>query len=137
MSYDLGLYKDKAGEEPVTVTLFEEGGTRPLGGTNEAELNITYNYAFFYYHFLDDKDGIRWLYGKKAKDCIERLEKAVEILGTRQYVRHLRGWSFERKDNSDYEELDYWCPTPGNAGHALNILLTWAKDNPEAYFNGD
>jgi len=140
MSYDLGLYPTKdinEDTEAVSVEHFSEGGTQPLYGTDKAELNITYNYSFFYYHFLDKKDGLRWLYGKQAKDCIERLEKAVEILGTNRYVRHLKGWSFKREDNSDYEEYDYWCPTAGNAGYALNILLTWARNNPEAYFSGD
>jgi hypothetical protein len=118
MSYDLGLYRDKNGAEALQVENHEEGGTHALGGTTDAELNITYNYAFFYYQFLDKKDGLRWLYGRQAKDCIERLEKAVEILGTRQYS-------------------DYWAATPGNAGHALNILLQWAKQHPEGYFSGD
>ena len=102
MSYDLGLYYDGV---PTRVDRFEEGGTYVLGGATEAQLNITWNYAFFYYHFLDKEGGIRWLYGKTGAETVGRLEKAVEILGTRQYK-------------------DYWADTPGNAGYALSVLLT-------------
>lgn len=31
----------------------------------------------------------------------------------------------------------YWCPTPGNAGYALNILLQWSLLFPEGVFRGD
>ena len=29
---------------------------------------------------------------------------------------------------------DYWAPTPGNAGDALNILLEWAREFPKGVF---
>lgn len=115
MSYDLGLYRDGV---PVQVDHFDEGGTRILGGTDQAELNITYNYSWFFYKFLSPRKGLRWLYGKTGKQCIGRLEKAVKELGTQQFE-------------------NYWAPTPGNAGHALSILLRWAKQHPDAVFNGD
>ena len=115
MSYDISLVKN---HKSVKVALFEEGGTYVMGGSEIAELNITYNYSRFFYEQLDAKEGIRWLYGKKAKDCIKRLEKAVKELGTKQYT-------------------DYWAPTHGNAGYALAILLRWAKQHPDAVFEGD
>ena len=115
MSYDISLVKDR---NSVKVGLHREGGTYCLTGSDSAEMNITYNYAWFYYKFLDVDKGIRWLYGRKAKDCIKRLEEAVEELGTDIYE-------------------DYWAPTPGNAGYALSILLGWARDNPDAVFEGD
>jgi len=115
MSYDLGLYINS---EPVEVSLFKEGGTYVLGGSDRAELNVTYNYGHWYYKCLSPRKGLRWLYGKKAKDCIKRLEKAVKALGT-------------KRNN------DYWKDTKGNAGYALNILLKWAKQYPNAVFSGD
>ena len=115
MSYDLGLYYNG---KPAEVEIFEEGGTYIQGGNTEAKLNITYNYGWFYQTFLDEKLGIRWLYGKKAKDTIQKLEIVVGILGTKKF------------DN-------YWAPTPGNAGYALSILLKWARQHPEAIWNGD
>ncbi len=75
---------------------------------------MTYNYAWFYFRFLD-KEGLEWLNGKKAKDTIVKLKAAVAELGTRMYG-------------------DYWAATPGNAGHALDTLLKWAELHPEATF---
>ena len=87
-------------------------------GTTDAHLNITWNYSEFFYEHIDKQEGIRWLYNKKAKDCIRRLEEAIKNLGTER--------------NSDY-----WAPTAGNAGYALSILLKWAKGNLYAVFEGD
>ena len=118
MSYDIDLV-DKITGRPVKVDRHEEGGTYAVGGIEEASLNVTYNYAeFFYSSIFDPEKGIRWLYGKKAKDCIDRLSVAVMALGTEQ-------------------DSDYWKATPRNAGYALYILLTWAKKWPEAVFEGD
>lgn len=118
MSYDLGLYQDGDQDRPVQVQLHTEGGTYAMNGTTDAELNITYNYSSFFYEHIDQEKGLRWLYGRKAKDCIDRLAKACEALGVEQ-------------------SQDYWESTPGNAGHALYILLEWAKQHPEGVFNGD
>lgn len=119
MSYDIYLL------DPVTLKPIqfdnprqEGGGTYQVGGTREAWFNITYNYSEFYYEYLDSEKGIRWLYKKKAKECINRLEYAVSKLGTKQY-------------------RDYWAPTRGNAGHAISILLNWAQEFPEGIFDGD
>lgn len=112
MSFDVCLKKD---DEIVSVANHEEGGTYAVGGSTDADLNITYNYSWFYYDCFDKNAGLRWLNGKVAKDTIGRLERTVQELGTKQYT-------------------DYWAATPGNAGYALNILLNWAKEHPEATF---
>jgi alanyl-tRNA synthetase len=54
-----------------------------------------------------------FLRDRKAKDTIEGLENAVKVLG------------LVTSDN-------YWEATKGNAGYALNVLLSWAKQYPEA-----
>ena len=119
MSYDIDL-ADKDGDCFNSANHIQEGGTQVMGGTEETHLNITYNYSWFYSLFINEKDGIRWLYDKKAKDCIKVLEKAVKKLGTNRS-----------------ENCSYWCPTPTNAGYALGILLGWAKEFPEGVFKGD
>lgn len=115
MSYDVSLVLEG---KPVAVAPHEEGGTYALGGLPEASLNVTYNYAKLYYEFLDSEKGIRWLYGKKAKDTLDRLAHAIAMLGTER-------------------DPDYWKPTAGNAGYALSILYKWARENPEAVWEGD
>lgn len=107
MSYDVSL------ENAGLVERFCEGGTYAIGGSDEPELNITYNYAEVY-KLLNF--SIRQLDGQKAAVMIPAMELVVNVLGTKKY------------------EKDYWAPTPGNAGHALNILLGWAKQYPEAVF---
>ena len=101
------------GDETVVVESHEEGGTFSYGGTNEAMLNVTYNYGRFYRLYLDEEDGLKWLDGKKASETTERLERALRILGAER-------------------DRDYWASTSGNAGFALAILLYWAKLNPDA-----
>ena len=116
MSWDVELL-DKQGE-PLRVPAHCEGAIIVMGGNSYADLNVTYNYSKFYYQSLDIKGGLGWLNGRKAKDCIPALEKAVLELGT---VR---------------DEI-YYKATPGNAGAALNILLGWAHLHPEAIFQVD
>lgn len=115
MSYSISLNKEGKTAE---VDLHQEGGNIVLGGSDIADMHITYNYGEFFYMYLDSKKGIRWLYGKNAKDTIKKLQNAVKVLGT------------------DRDE-DYWKATRGNAGHALNVLLTWAKQHPEGVWEGD
>lgn len=99
----------------VEVVRHSDGGTYVLGGTDEAELNVTYNYSPFYYRALDNEKGLESLDGQKAKDVLQKLVSAVDALGTKR-------------------DKDYWSATPGNAGYALSILAAWAKQHPEAVF---
>ena len=115
MSYDIDLCENS---KICSVDRHYEGGTHCLHGTEDAHLNVTYNYNCFYRKHVDEELGIRWIYGKTGEECAGRLEYAVSVLGT------------ERDD-------DYWKPTAGNAGYALSILLGWAKQHPNAVFSGD
>lgn len=109
------VYLKKNGEAIKVKQQHQEGRTYKIGGNPSAELNITYNYSIYYYKYLDKQKGLRWLNGKKAKNCINQLKIAVKKLGVKQ-------------------NKDYWKPIKGNAGYALNILLVWAKDHPNAFF---
>ena len=99
----------------VYVPRFIEGGTYPVGGTEQAELNITYNYSKWYHQHFMPRSGLQWLHNKVAFDTIGQLERAVKELGTIQ-------------------DTNYWASTPGNAGYALSLLLKWAKQHPKAIF---
>lgn len=118
MSYDLE-YKDEADKLFDLGEVTEEGGTYAVGNT-KTELNITYNYSWYYYQFLDKEKGIRWLYNKQGKECIEKLKQAIEPF----------------KDSPVYEE-DYWANTPGNCVKPLKILLNWCEKFPDGLFYGD
>jgi len=101
---------------PATARITK--GVAVVDGTTNAEISITYNYSKYFRETIDNEDGIRWLYGKNAKECVPRLHGAIRELGTVRVG-------------------DYWLATPGNAGAALDILLKWAKQHPEAIFRGD
>jgi hypothetical protein len=101
---------------PLHVNEHTEGGTYCVDGTNLAQIDVTYNYALHYNAFWSQ--GIVGIYHRKASDVIPELEKAVEALGV-------------ECDDS------YWRPTPGNAGYALSVLLSWAKQYPNGIFLGD
>jgi len=117
MSYDIYL-KDENGNT-YEVEPFSEGGTQKIGGSTETWLNVTYNYSFYYYKYIDKDMGIRWLYGKKANHCIHRLAYAIE----------------QFPNEPTYQ--DYWAPTVGNAIHALKILIEWCNKFPDGVFSGD
>jgi len=76
----------------------------------DASCSVTYNYSLLF--GLAGFD-IRDMHGKKASETIESLKSAVEKLGTRR-------------------DEDYWKETPGNAGAALESLLHWAQQYPDA-----
>lgn len=121
MSYDVHLNCPHCGR-PLLVENHSEGGTYAIGGTNEADLNITYNYGRHFAEalgYLGDpavRNFRDFLDGKAAAVVIPALEKAVSMLGTTQAA-------------------DYWDAVPGNAGHALAILLAWAKQHPDGIFS--
>lgn len=111
MSWWVSLSKDG---KLVKVESHVEGGTYCLGGSDRADLNVTYNYSQFFSRCFGQK-GLGRLHGRKAKSVTRLLEEAVRKLGTK------------RDDN-------YWKRTSGNAGYALSILLRWARQHPEAKF---
>ncbi len=118
MSYDIEL------QDPITGRALEldsahymRGGTYAVGGTINAELNITYNYAKHYRRVLGGR-GIREIYGKTGAESIQMLKDAISMLG-------------------DDVHDNYWEPTEGNARHALTQLLALAQMRPDGVWSGD
>lgn len=134
MSYDISLL------DPVTRTVLEldaphhmRGGTYMVGGTTEASLNVTYNYARHYERVFGgeqptsrfdrifggtEKSGIRSIYGLTGAESIPVLNAAIAKLG------------------DDMAE-DYWAPTEGNAKAALIQLRALATMRPDGVWDGD
>ena len=119
MSYDLDLL------DPITKEVIEfdfkhdlRGGTYAVGGTNEAHLNITYNYSKFFYDLIDKEKGIRYLYGKTGAEAIGILQEAISKL-------------------ADDVDPDYWKATEGNAKSALLKLVALSQLRPDGIWDGD
>lgn len=118
MSYDISLH-DPVTKQTIMLDAPHDmrGGTYAVGGTQEAWLNITYNYAQHYYHSFGEM-GIRTIYGMTGAESIPVLKAAIEKLG-------------------DDVVDDYWEPTEGNAKHALTQLLALAQMRPDGIWGGD
>ncbi len=118
MSYDISLKDPITGD---TILLNEphklRGGTFVVGGSNAAWLNVTYNYAKYYYELFGEK-GIRIIYGMTGKESIPLLYDAIQKLND---------------DSTD----DYWEATEGNARWALIDLHALAVVRPDGVWDGD
>lgn len=140
MSYDISL-KDPATNETLCATFNHEmaGGTYAIGGTNELWLNITYNYARWYYHAgvfaatKEESKGIRTIYGKSGAESIPILRSAIATLQALE------------EDISEQDRLacisvgadGYWMPTKENAIRPLYQLLSMAQLRPDGIWDGD
>lgn len=109
MSYDISL-RTPDGESHIEFDAPHDyrGGTYAMGGTNEAWLNVTYNYSKHFYRVMGEK-GIRTIYGLSALESISVLARAIGSLTT------------------DDADPDYWKPTEANARQALVNLLAIAN----------
>lgn len=118
MSYDIRL-KDRVTGDAVKLDFPHQirGGTYAIGGTNEAWLNVTYNYGDIFRRVFGE-DGIRSIYGKSGAESIPMLQKAISVL----------------KDDATN---DYWEATEGNAKKALYGLLALAQLRPDGVWDGD
>lgn len=118
MSYDIELC------DPVTGDVLRldqphhmRGGTYAIGGTDQARLNVTYNYGVAFRRVLG-VGGIRSIYGKSGAESIPLIEAGMAQLG-------------------DDAVDDYWAPTEGNAKRAMSQLIALAKMRPDGVWKGD
>lgn len=118
MSYDIYLNDKKGNTIQLAYPEVKQMGTMKIGGETAAHVNITYNYSKYFYNYVDKEKGIRWLYGRTAKNTTDRLVKAIQSL---------------KSDISD----NYWEATEGNAKVALLYLLELALMYPDGIWDGD
>ena len=90
------------------------GGMYAVGGTKDAWLYVTYNYAGTFQRAIGEK-GLRSLDGGCVKDSLHVLAKAIASLGDAQ------------------PDVDYWKPTDGNAKKALVKLKALADRSLAAF----
>lgn len=136
MSYDIELC------DPITHETLEldaphqmRGGTYALNGTKEAWLNVTYNYASWYYQpgVFPGEKGIRTIYGKSGAESIPILEQAIHTLETMEE-------DLSREEIEEHEKhgaTGYWMPTRENAIKPLYQLLAMARIRPNGVWEGD
>lgn len=137
MSYDIELIDPVSGQTlALDASHHMVGGTYAVGGTQDARLNVTYNYYKPFLKAFDELStprpkapkwmhthngpvkGIRTIYGLTGAESIPVLYRAIGLLG-------------------DDLDPDYWCPTEGNAKRALVQLLALAAMCPDGLWSGD
>lgn len=99
-----------------TMVAFDPA-TREVLANPDCELTITGNYTPFYKEAFGE-EGIDVLHDMPTGEAAPLLLEAIQQLGSAP------------DDN-------YWNATPGNAGSALRILLTFALDCPDGRFSID
>ena len=140
MSYDISLNDPVTGE---TIELEDEhfirGGTYAIGGTRELWLNVTYNYAQWYYRpgvFAKTKKeskGIRTIYGMTGVESIPVLKKAISKLESMD-----EDISDDKRQKCEaHGATGYWMPTRENAIKPLYQLLAMAQMRPDGVWRGD
>lgn len=135
MSYDISLC------DPVTRETLHfdtphqmKGGNYVVGGTDEASLNITYNYAKWYTREdVFGKKGIRTIYELSGAESIPILEKAISALTAMEDDLSEE----EVKEFTEHDITGYWMPTRANALRPLHQLLAFAKLRPDGIWEGD
>jgi hypothetical protein len=85
MSYDNSLI-DPVTKQTIVLTEPHQlrGGTYQMGGTQEAWLNVTYNYSKHFYRVFparENNGGIRFIYGLTGAESIPILKAAIKQLG--------------------------------------------------------
>ena len=110
-----------------------------MGGTRELWLNVTFNYADWYYRpgvFARTRKasrGIRTIYGMTGAQSIPLLKKAIRKLES------LKGdiSDKERRECEEQGATGYWLPTRENAIRPLYQLLAFAQMRPDGVWEGD
>lgn len=144
MSYDIYL-KDPVTKETLEVENphFMRGGMYMVGGCRELWLNITYNYARWYYkkgvfppsknNADETSEGIRSIYSLTGAESIPILKHAITTLTSMKEDLTKE----EKQEYKDQGADGYWLPSRENAIKPLCQLLAMALMRPDGIWDGD
>lgn len=155
MSYDITLNDPLTGEVSKVSSFLMTGGTVPCRNVNgqlfqdeqtDAWINITYNYAKYYYAVTEADErfahrrsasgevdyGIRGIYGKTGAESIPLLQLMIDRIHAR-YIYRDGKWL----DEQETDTSDYWKPTAANAIRPLKQMISLAEQCPNSVWDGD
>ena len=155
MSYDIYLNNPETGEVSKVNSFLMSGGTVPCRNVNgqlvqteqtDAWINITYNYAKYYYAVTEGDErfahtgsasgnvgyGIRGIYGKTGAESIPLLQLMINRIHER-YIYSNGKWLDEQENDTS----DYWKPTAANAIRPLRQMISLAEQCPDSVWEGD
>jgi hypothetical protein len=130
LSFDISLV-DPVTKETLLLDSphMMQGGTYAVNGTDEAWLNVTYNYAVWYCKdgVFENKGGIRSINGTSGAESIPILQKAIEALSSAD-----DSWAEEKIKGAEAHGITgYWLPTRENAMKPLYQLIALARARPD------
>ena len=150
MSYGIWLERgDSRSEiEKVDPKSLPKGGTYRVSDSSELnefdlEFNITYNFSWYFYETIDKDLGIRWIYGKKARDVVDNLklakEKCLSMAAMEETYGKILSETWGSGDPYDSEKVknDYWYPCALHAAQAIDGVIQLAEIAPDFTFSGD
>ena len=119
--------------------------------SNGTDLYTSYNHSWAFYAYLDENEGIRWIYGKQGKDIIKRLEvvlESLEKLIEPDVISYTQFGNFRlckygvKNEYDGYFGKDGWDISDPhvkikNAHANAKRLIIEAIKNPLATWNGD
>lgn len=120
-------------------------------GNGVADLYTSYNHSFYFYHYLDKKRGIRFIYGKRGRDVLPFLLNMRSALqaSPAAYDNYCQVWEevpLEKKIGPNKmslgldpwgNEKNGWSPTIGNALWFLERIIAACIRSPNAKWHGD
>ena len=155
MSYDITLNDPSTGEVSKVESFLMTGGTVPCRSVDgqlvqaeqtDAWINITYNYAKYYYAVTEGDErfahrrstsgevdyGIRGIYGKTGAESIPLLQLMIH----RIHERYIYS-DGKLLDERETDTSDYWRPTAANAIRPLRQIISLAEQCPASVWDGD
>jgi hypothetical protein len=90
------------------------------GWCGTKEFSMSYNWSFYWYKYVSEERGFRYLYGKQGRDTVPMIQYLLEQLQGSPV------WCINYENDGSN---DGWRPTIGNAYHHAHRMLEIAKDN--------
>lgn len=111
MGYSINIISSDDGNVIELSHAQERNGSNiAIGGTSHCSIDITYNYARWFYQHVCPELGIRKLYGMTVQDSVPLLVSSMASIPAEE------------------PSSNYWDATAGNARAALGELLKMAID---------
>lgn len=92
-------------------------------GNDCDELYTSYNYSWYFYHYLDKEQGLRFIYGKRGRDVL------LFLLKMRQDLQGSPAWLTTEEDG--------WNHTVGNCIYFINQIIASCIKSPMGKWYGD
>lgn len=117
-------------------------------GNGYVELYTSYNHGYYFYKYLDEEKGLRFIYGKRGRDVLPFLMgMASRLRGspawTHNYCQIWEELSWDEQSicclgwDDEGNVYDGWYPSIGNAYWFLQKIIEACIEYPMEIWDGD